>query len=135
MGQDYINKSNFLNHSAQHEGMTYSCELCHKVFHSHKAFDMHAKGHELGIFECNQCSQQFDYETSLSNHVKMHTNVYTYPQEDCAKHFHSYAMHLEHVQYYHLPTKTIPCNYCDKYFQMPTQMHCHRNRSHGPAPT
>ena len=33
-GQDYTNKSDLANHTAQHEGVTYTCDKCEKVYHS-----------------------------------------------------------------------------------------------------
>ena len=124
-GQDYMNKSDLSNHIGQYEGLTFTYELCHKVFYSFTSFDTHSKAHESGPHQCNQCGQTFEYATSLSNHVKTQSKVYICEEEACEKKSRSYAMYLEHMQYGHIESKTIPCPDCDLKFQTPTQMYSH----------
>ena len=133
-GLDYVNKSDFTNHMQQHEGVTFTCTQCEKVFYLQKGFDNHAKAHQDGLHECPQCSQKFELKSSLTNHIKSHTNVYVCECPECGKEAKSYAMHLEHINYVHTETPTIPCDYCHCYFFTPTQMYCHCNKEHGPAP-
>ena len=132
--QDYTSRSDLANHTAQHAGITYTCDKCEKNFHSRKSFENHAHVHRDGLYQCNQCGKTFEYPGSLSNHVKKHSNkTYVCKHEGCDKESRSYAMHHEHLQFGHTEKPMIQCSYCDRFFQMPTQMYAHHNKTHGPA--
>ena len=102
-----------------------SCAII--FFYSHKLFDTHSKARESGPHQCSQCGQTFEYPTSWSNHVKTQNKVYICEEEGSEKKSCSYGMYIEHMQYGHTESKTIPCPYCHLYFQTRTQMYSHQN--------
>ena len=134
-GQDYRNKSDLANHMGQHEGLTFTCEQCGKVFFTCKSFEIHLKVHTEGPITCSQCGKNLEYPGSLVYHMNTHSGItYDCPLQDCNKSYKSNAMYREHFTYGHNEEDTIPCDYCKKMFKLPTQMYCHRNKQHGPAP-
>ena len=67
--------------------------------------------------------------------MKKHQGIsYACQEENCTYSTKNYAMFLEHFHHGHLEDETIACTYCDRKFQMPTEMYAHRNKAHGPAP-
>ena len=75
-GQDYLNESDLTNHIAQHEGIMYNCDTCHKTFHSRKSFDTHNKVYLEGLLIYNQCGKTFEYVGSLQNHLQKHKGIF-----------------------------------------------------------
>ena len=134
-GQDYRNKSDLTNHMGQHAGLTFNCEQCGKIFFTRKSFEVHLKVHMEGPIVCSQCAKNFEYPGSLVHHMKTHSSItYECPLDNCTCTYKSNAMYREHFTYGHNEEDTIKCDYCTKMFKLPTQMYCHRNKQHRPAP-
>ena len=122
------------NHESTHHKELYRCLRCDTVCRSVRSFTNHTKTDHLIIFHCPypDCNDSFLLKTSLINHEQKHSNFrYTCNLATCAKKFKYRATYLEHINYRHRESKSVPCPVCKKMYWTPSDMRSHRAKIHG----
>ena len=102
------------NHESTHHKELYRCLRCDTVCRSVRSFTNHTKTDHSIIFHCPypDCNDSFLLKTSLINHEQKHSNFwYTCNLATCAKKFKYRATYLEHINYRHRESKSVPCQY------------------------
>ena len=119
------------NHASNHALELYRCIRCSHISRSERSFYNHIQTHRSALHHCphEDCGQYFTLKTSLTNHLqkhspdKMHCSV-------CQKEFTYRQSYIEHEQYWHRKTQTVPCPVCNKLFWTPTSMRSHHSKYH-----
>ena len=119
------------NHVSNHEEEFYTCLKCNQSMRTYKSFVAHRKTHSSGRrYDCEECDSTFTLLSSLTNHMQKHSNEFNVCRK-CKKKFKYRQKYLDHIQFKHLPTKTIKCPMCSKMFQTKGSFAQHKYKKHG----
>ena len=120
------------NHTSNHHKEIYKCLKCNNISRTIRSFFNHYDTHQKPPNQCpvETCSMTFDRKSSLTNHLQKHSD-FRMTCEKCGKKFQYRQSYLEHIEYRHRPTKTVPCPVCKRYYWTPTSMRSHRAKVHG----
>ena len=129
-GKLFCDSTQVNNHMSVHQFDLFHCLKCFKVTRSSDSFLRHMQEHSGTEIKCKVCDMRFSLKSSLINHMQKH-NDDKLVCDVCKKTFKYHQSGIEHIQWFHRPTKDVPCPICKKMFQMPTYMRCHRARCHG----
>jgi SHS2 domain-containing protein len=130
--ESFRSKDGLQSHYNKHTHKLLQCKQCEKSFWSPTAFDQHKKFHISGGFTCTICGKLFQREATLKVHANVHKEA-TYcctVAKNCPAKYKYKCDRDEHDQYAHIPSKTLKCPFCDKLFQMPTNVQSHVNYNH-----
>ena len=123
-------RTEFRNLISNHHKELFRCLKCGKIYRTEVSFAAHVRTHYGERFKCDDCNMIFDRKTTLINHKQKHSGE-TMKCKKCGKTYVFRQNYLEHVKYRHLPTKSIQCPICKKYYWTPTQMRSHKYKIHG----
>ena len=123
-------RTEFRNHISNHHREIFRCLKCGKIYRTEVSFAAHVRTHYGERFKCDDCNMIFDRKTTLINHKQKHSGE-TMKCKKCGKTYVFRQNYLEHVKYRHLPTKSIQCPICKKYYWTPTTMRSHKYKIHG----
>ena len=132
--QVFRDRQELRNHESNHHKELYRCLKCDTVCRSVRSFTNHTKTDHALIFHCPypDCDEKFLLKTSLINHEQKHSNFrYTCNLASCAKKFKYRSTYLEHINYRHRESKSVPCPVCKKMYWTPSDMRSHRAKIHG----
>ena len=129
--KDFNTLQELSNHSATHLEAEFKCTICGRVRKSQKSFENHMRFHREGFKTCDPCGKQFKESGQLNNHKKVKNQQHMYACTKCELQTLLYSWYHEHVQYGHRDKKEVLCDFCDKTFQLPTEMKAHQKSVHG----
>ena len=132
-GKKFRDSSELNNHLSTHQHDLFRCMKCYEIFRSADSFQRHHDVHTGTAFICKVCTMQFGRKTSLTNHMQKHSDLPAVVCTTCDREFTYRQNGIEHIQWFHRPTKDCLCPICKKRFQMPTYMRAHKLRRHGPV--
>ena len=119
------------NHTANHEEEFFTCLICYRSFHTYKTFRGHRRTHTLNKqFKCETCGDSFELSSTLQNHEQKHSPDYNVCKT-CKHKFKYRQKYLDHIKHAHLPTKTVKCPLCSKFYQTRGAMATHKWLKHG----
>ena len=122
------------NHQSTHHKELYRCMSCDTVSRSVRSFFNHQQTEHAIVYRCPypDCDDTFMLKTSLRNHTEKHNEFYyTCNLTTCGKKFKFRGSYLEHINYRHRDSKSVPCPVCKKMYWTPTSMRSHRAKIHG----
>ncbi|XP_063899205.1 zinc finger protein 723 isoform X8 [Helicoverpa armigera] len=109
------------------------CEFCDAGFINKNVLTCHVEGHKTGTFKCDLCPKVFDTHRKKKSHEKsvhIHANLLN-KCGYCQMKFTNYKKKDEHLVKVHGVTmKTIRCHACDKTFDNKGALSTHTKRDH-----
>ena len=132
--QVFCDTQELRNHLSSHHKELYRCMKCDTVSRSVRSFFNHTQTQHAVSYRCPypDCEDTFLLKTSLRNHTEKHNDFYyTCNLSTCGKKFKFRGSYLEHINYRHRDSKTVPCPICKVMFWTPTSMRSHRAKKHG----
>lgn len=99
--EKFINRISYIQHKAQHAGISYPCTECHRIFYTKAKINQHMKQHTRPE-KCEQCGLSFATPSSLSTHIRKD----------------------------HEMEKNCKCQYCNKLFFGISRLNRHLIESH-----
>ncbi|XP_073966535.1 uncharacterized protein isoform X2 [Choristoneura fumiferana] len=122
-----------------HDGLTYPCPICGKLFQWKRNLARHTRNHrdrEAGAtHECRECGKSFSSRDCYNNHMKLskrHVPEHAYVHECsyCGKKFATKWCMVDHIDWDHLKRVKYQCSVCFKAFKTAKIMVAHMNNIH-----
>ena len=132
--QIFRDNQELCNHESTHHKELYRCMACNTVCRSVRAYYNHRKTDHQVTYHCPfpDCNNSYSLKTSLMNHEQKHSSYqYTCQLAKCQKKFQYRQTYLEHINYRHRDSKSVPCPICKKMYWTPSAMRSHRAKIHG----
>ncbi|XP_026743972.1 zinc finger protein draculin-like isoform X6 [Trichoplusia ni] len=111
----------------------YICEVCDAGFINKKILNCHSEAHKIGTFKCDLCPKVFDTHRKKTGHEKS-VHVYasfTLKCGYCNEKFNSYRKKDIHMYEKHgVQIKTLKCSACEKTFESRNALTIHTKRDH-----
>lgn len=126
-------------HKAVHSGDNNIafCQLCSKQFASVQSFKLHKQAkHEGRTYSCKYCQKVFKYRVGMNDHITVcehnpdHENnpVKIYPCSLCDKSYKRKTTLEEHLNSFHKGILGFACEMCEKSFSSRSALHRHKKK-------
>ncbi|XP_073966536.1 uncharacterized protein isoform X3 [Choristoneura fumiferana] len=135
----FHSKKSYRAHVVIHDGLTYPCPICGKLFQWKRNLARHTRNHrdrEAGAtHECRECGKSFSSRDCYNNHMKLskrHVPEHAYVHECsyCGKKFATKWCMVDHIDWDHLKRVKYQCSVCFKAFKTAKIMVAHMNNIH-----
>ncbi|XP_075989933.1 uncharacterized protein LOC142985575 [Anticarsia gemmatalis] len=135
----FHSKKSYRSHVVIHDGVTYPCPICGKLFQWKRNLARHTRNHrerEAGeLHECRACSKSFASRDCYNNHMRLskrHVPPHHYLHECnyCGKKFATKWCLTDHIDWDHLKRIKYQCRVCFKAFKTAKIMVAHINNIH-----
>lgn len=131
--QNVFNKFKNLQQHMNIHCRNYICEFCDAGFINKHILACHQEGHKTGTFKCDLCTKVFDTHRKKKSHEKsvhIHANLLN-KCGYCNEKFTNYKRRDDHlVQAHGVQLKAVKCNACDKTFDHKGALTIHTKRDH-----
>ena len=107
-----------LHMQAHEQNLSYTCQICNKIFMIEKDFQLHVARHN-GLknnkvrVSCPDCGQEFIAKESLRSHMYIHTGEMHYKCRICGTQFRRYHSMIKHFRKIHPNEAVFYCGACD----------------------
>ena len=130
-GKHFATSSNLSRHKQTHLAMSKEnakcCHICHKMYVSVPALNMHMLTH-TNSHKCGVCHKSFSRPWLLQGHIRTHTGEKPFSCTQCSKSFADKSNLRAHVQT-HSDVKPFSCNRCGKKFALKSYLTKHEESS------
>ncbi|XP_034838786.1 zinc finger protein 83-like [Maniola hyperantus] len=135
----FYSKKSYRAHVVIHDGLSYPCPVCGKLFQWKRNLARHMRNHrekeEGATHQCRECGKSFSSRDCYNNHMKLskrhaQENSYIHACHFCGKKFATrWCMH-DHIDWEHLKVIKYQCTVCFKPFKTAKIMVAHMNNIH-----
>lgn len=135
----FHSKKSYRSHVVIHEGVTYPCPICGKLFQWKRNLARHTRNHrerENGaLYQCRECGKSFSSRDCYNNHMKLSKkhvddSSYIHTCNFCGKKFATKWCMIDHIDWDHLKRIKYQCRVCFKPFKTAKIMVAHMNNIH-----
>ena len=104
----------------------FSCEKCEKTFALQKDLNHHLNENCLSLYDCSRCQSYFANQEDLNKHVLSHKNEINVVELKKEK------VEMINSKKYYIKKEVLkfPCNLCDKYFDIASDLTKHKDTVH-----
>ncbi|XP_048002815.1 zinc finger protein 345-like [Leguminivora glycinivorella] len=135
----FHSKKSYRAHAVIHDGLTYPCPICGKLFQWKRNLARHTRNHrdrDAGAtHECRDCGKTFSSRDCYNNHMKLskrhvQEDAYVHECSYCGKKFATKWCMVDHIDWDHLKRIKYQCSVCFKAFKTAKIMVAHMNNIH-----
>lgn len=118
-------------HMRIHDDSTlcHQCPNCGRRLRTYGQLTQHLKVHEGKTFPCDQCDKVFPYYTRLRLHRATHSTELKYECGQCLKKFKQRKYLLQHIRI-HSNERSYKCKFCDASFNFTSGRRAHEKSQH-----
>ncbi|XP_038220315.1 zinc finger protein 676-like [Zerene cesonia] len=135
----FHSQKSYRAHVVIHDGLTYPCPICGKLFQWKRNLARHARNHrerETGTtHQCRECGKTFSSRDCYNNHMKLSKrhvpeSALLHACHYCDKRFATKWCMVDHIDWDHLKQIKYRCSVCFKPFKTAKIMVAHMNNIH-----
>ncbi|XP_068627254.1 zinc finger protein 624-like [Battus philenor] len=135
----FFSKKSYRAHVVIHNGLTYPCPICGKLFQWKRNLARHTRNHRErdagALHECRDCGKSFSSRDCYNNHMRLSKrhvpeDAYIHACNYCGKKFATKWCMVDHIDWDHLKLIKYQCSVCFKPFKTAKIMVAHMNNIH-----
>ncbi|XP_072946841.1 uncharacterized protein [Epargyreus clarus] len=135
----FFSRKSYRSHVVIHDGLTYPCPVCGKLFQWKRNLSRHIRNHrerEVGAaHQCRECGKSFASRDCYNNHMRLSKRHapeagYVHACHYCGKKFATKWCMVDHIDWDHLKLIKYQCSVCFKAFKTAKIMVAHMNNIH-----
>ncbi|XP_045509206.1 zinc finger protein 26-like [Colias croceus] len=135
----FHSQKSYRAHVVIHDGLSYPCPICGKLFQWKRNLARHARNHrdrETGTtHQCRECGKTFSSRDCYNNHMKLSKrhvpeSALLHACHYCDKRFATKWCMVDHIDWDHLKQIKYRCKVCYKPFKTAKIMVAHMNNIH-----